>query len=268
MVSQLMIGGFTGFQNPQGSDWGEQLLNKVASNTIRHLFTKSESVEVKVRCQPASKLLQGGIDSFQMSGRGLVIRKAFRTEELTFETDAVSIDFGSVMQGKLALKQPTQAIAKVKLNEEDINVAFEAELVRRRLENLSEPALTTLSDGKSVSFADVRVELFPGNRIALQATADLGDRGSVPVSLSCVLGVERRRRVTFQDIEFDAEKTAVEQREVAAKLAEVLGDILNNMVDLDRFDLDGITMRINRLETQGKALIFAGYAKIERVPQV
>jgi len=26
------------------------------------------------------------------------------------------------------------------------------------------------------------------------------------------------------------------------------------MVDLDRFDLDGVTMRINRLETQGKQL--------------
>jgi len=29
------------------------------------------------------------------------------------------------------------------------------------------------------------------------------------------------------------------------------------MVDLDRFDLDGVTMRINRLETQGKQLFSA-----------
>lgn len=267
MVSQLMIGGFTGFQDPQGSDWGEQLLSKVASNTIRHLFTQSESVEVKVRCQPASKLLQGGIDSFQMNGRGLTIRKAFRAEELSFETDAVSIDFGSVMKGKLSLRQPTQAVAKVKLNEDDINVAFRAELVRRRLENLSEPALTDLSDGEPVSFADVGVELFPNNRITLRAQADLGKGGTVPVSLSCVLGVERRRRVVFNDIQFAAEDVPADRQELAAKLTAALGEILNNMVDLDRFDLDGVTMRINRLETQGKALIFAGYAKIERVPQ-
>jgi predicted deacetylase len=38
------------------------------------------------------------------------------------------------------------------------------------------------------------------------------------------------------------------------------------MVDLDRFDLDGITMWLNRLETQGQQLIFSGYAQIERIP--
>jgi hypothetical protein len=64
-----------------------------------------------VRCYPSSKLLQGSIDSFKMSGRGLVIRKDFAVEEMSFETDAVAIDFGSVLSGKLSLKQPTQAIA-------------------------------------------------------------------------------------------------------------------------------------------------------------
>lgn len=39
------------------------------------------------------------------------------------------------------------------------------------------------------------------------------------------------------------------------------------MVDLDRFDLDGVMMRINRLETKGKQLIFSGYAQIERFPK-
>ena len=39
------------------------------------------------------------------------------------------------------------------------------------------------------------------------------------------------------------------------------------MVDLDRFDLDGVIMRLNRLETQGKQLVFSGYAEIERIPR-
>ena len=56
---------------------GEQLLNAAASQSIRHLFTRSESVEVTVRCYPSSELLQGSIDSFQMRGKGLLIRKDF-----------------------------------------------------------------------------------------------------------------------------------------------------------------------------------------------
>ena len=123
-----MFGGFTGLKDPTGTDWGERMLNTVASKTIRHLFTKSESVEVFVRCYPSSKLLQGSIDSFKMSGRGLVIRKDFGVEEMSFETDAVAIDFSSVLSGKLALKQPTQAVAQVTLSEADINHSFKADI--------------------------------------------------------------------------------------------------------------------------------------------
>jgi len=102
------------------------MLNTVASKTIRHLFTQSESVEV---CPlPSSKLLQGSIDSFKMSGRGLVIRKDFGVEEMSFETDAVSIDFSSVLSGKLQATH--QAVAQITLSEAGINHAFKAELVK------------------------------------------------------------------------------------------------------------------------------------------
>ena len=261
-----MIGGFAGFNQNNGGDWGENLLNKVASQTIRHLFTRSELVEVNVRCQPSSKLLQGTIDSFKMSGRGLVIRREFRTEEMSFETDAVSLDFGSVIQGKIALKQPTQAIAQVKLTEKDINKSFQAQLVRKRLENLSLPALESISGQEPVSFTDIELQLLPQNAIKLFAKASWGDR-SVPVSLSCNLAIERRKRILFNNVQFEGEDIPEDFKEVSRQLTEALGEILNNMVDLDRFNLDGVKMRLNRLETQGKNLLFSGYAQIERVPQ-
>ena len=262
----LMLGGFVGSNNNQGSDWGENLLNRVASNTIRHLFTQSESVEVAVRCNPSSKLLQGSIDSFKMSGRGLVIRRDFRTEEMSFETDAVSIDFSSVLKGNIALKQPTQAIAQVKLSEADINRAFTAELVRKRLENLSLPALTDLSGGEPVSFTDVQLQLLPNNQIKLFAKANLPNR-AVPVSLSCTLAVAKRRRILFNNVQFESDAVPQELQGISQILTKILGEILNDMVDLDRFDLDGVTLRINRLETQGKMLLFSGYAQIERFPR-
>ncbi|MBD2308619.1 DUF2993 domain-containing protein [Chroococcidiopsis sp. FACHB-1243] len=261
-----MFGGLTGFTNPTGTDWGEQMLNTVASKTIRHLFTQSESVEVAVRCYPSSKLLQGSIDSFKMSGRGLLIRREFWAEEMSFETDAVAIDFSSVLGGKLALKQPTQAVAQVTLSEEGINRAFEAELVKKRLLNLTLPSLTELSGGKPVSFQEVRVELLPENEIKIWAKADLSQGELVPVSLTATLGIERRRRVQFQNPRFEVETLPESQRETSLALARALAEILNNMVDLDRFDLDGVTMRLNRLETKGKLLVFSGYAQIERVP--
>lgn len=242
------------------------MLNTVASKTIRHLFTQSESVEVSVRCYPSSKLLQGSIDSFKMSGRGLVIRKDFWVEEMSFETDAVAIDFSSVLSGKLNLKQPTQAVAQVTLSEAGINQAFEAELVKKRLHNLSLPALTDLSGGKPVSFSEVQLKLLPNNQVRIFAKADISTADLVPINLTATLAVERRRRIAFQNPKFEADTIPESQREVSQTLTGALSQVLDNMVDLDRFDLDGVTMRINRLETQGEQLIFSGYAQIERIP--
>ncbi len=262
-----MFGSFTGTPTPSGADWGERMLNTVASQSIRHLFTQSESVEVVVRCHPSSKLLQGSIDSFKMSGRRLVIRRDFPVEEMSFETDAVSIDFGSIVSGQIRLKQPTQAVAQVVLTEASINQSFKAQLVTKRLQNLEEPALIALSGGAPVSFPEVQVELLPQNRLRIFAKADLGDRGTVPTCLTATLAIERRRRIQFQESRFEPDTIPEALREISQTLANALTEILNNMVDLDRFDLDGVMMRLNRLETQGKQLIFSGYAQIERFPR-
>ncbi|HEY9849298.1 MAG TPA: DUF2993 domain-containing protein [Leptolyngbyaceae cyanobacterium] len=261
-----MLGGLTGFTNPTGGDWGERMLNTVASQSIRHLFSKSESVEVSVRCSPSSKLLQGSIDSFKMSGRGLVIRREFPVEEMSFETDAVSLDFSSILKGKITLKQPTQAIALVTLSEEGINQSFQAELVRKRLQNLSLDSIKEFSGGLPISFTDIRIELENGNRIRLFTETNLPDYGSVPVSMTLTLAVERRRRIGFKDPQFHLDSVPERSQPVSLALGRALAEILDNMVDLDRFDLDGVTMRINRLETQGKKLLFSGYAQIEHFP--
>ena len=261
-----MFGGFVGFGNNKGGDWGENLINTVASNTIRHLFTRSESVEVSVKCNPSSKLLQGTIDSFKMNGRGLVIRKQFRTEEMSFETDAVAIDFSSAVQGKIALKQPTQAIALVKLSQADINKSFEADIVRKRLENLTPEALTEISGGEPVSFTDVEVQLLPDNKVKLLAKASWGDT-TIPASMSCQLDIAKRRRVKFEEVQFEEADIDPKIRDISRKLTLALGEILNEMVDLDRFNLDGVKLRLNRLNTEGEMLLFSGYAQIERVPK-
>ena len=202
-----------------------------------------------------------------MSGRGVVIRKDFPAEEISVETDAVAIDFGSVLSGKLTLKQPTQAIAQVVLSQAGINQSFKAQLVTKRLENLSLPALTQVSGGKPVSFSEVEVQLLPGNRLRLLAKADLGSDELVPISMILTIAIEKRRRVSFKEPEIELDLVPEAQREISQTLSVALVEILDNMVDLDRFDLDGVKMRLNRLETEGQKLIFSGYAEIERIPR-
>ncbi|WP_416670851.1 LmeA family phospholipid-binding protein [Egbenema bharatensis] len=261
-----MFGGLLGSNQSSGTDFGEQMLNTVAAQSIRHLFTKSDVVEVSVRCYPSSKLLQGSIDSFKMSGRGLVIRRQFEVDEMSFETDAVAIDFGSVMGGKLRLKQPTQAVAQITLNEAGINRAFQAELVQKRLQNVDSEELTNLSGGEPVTFRNVEVKLLPDNQVSIAAETDFPNRQNIPIRLLATLAVEKRRRISFSNPKFDAEQVPEDVRGIAGVVSQAFAEVLDNMVDLDRFDLDGVLLRINRLETHGKKLVFSGYAQIDHFP--
>lgn len=261
-----MFGSLSGFKGPTETDFGEQLLNTVASKSLSHLFSKSESIDVLVRCFPSSKLLQGCIDSFKMQGRGLVIRRQFQVQEMTFETDAVILDFGSVLKGQIRLKQPAQAIAQVVLSEAGINQAFQAELVQKRLQNVATPELLAISGDEPITFTDVAVQLLPQNQVQISARADLPHHGAVPIRVLATLAVERRRQVRFQSPRFLGDQIPSELQGVSQRLSEALVNILDGMVDLDRFDLDGVQMRINRLETQGQQLIFSGYAQINQFP--
>lgn len=242
------------------------MLNAVATQSIRHLFTRSEFVDVDVRCYPSSKLLQGSIDSFKMTGRQLVIRRQFEVEEMSFETDAVAIDFSSLLSGKLRLKQSTQAVAQISLSEDAINRAFKADLVQKRLQNLDLPPLTNLSGGDPVSFRDIQIELLPNSRVKIAAKTDLPNRADVPLHLTATLAIEKRRRVVFQQPQFEADSVPQELRGISEILTLALVQVLDEMVDLDRFDLDGVVLRLNRLETCDKQLLFSGYAQIEHFP--
>ncbi len=261
-----MFGSFIGFPGSTQTDFGEQMLNTVASQSIRRMFTECDAVEVNIRCFPSSKLLQGSIDSVKMQGSGLLIRRQFRVAEMSFETDAIAIDFGSVLKGQIRLKQPTQAIAQVTLSEEGINEAFNAELVQKRLENISLATDDALGIDSPVSFRDISLKLLPANQVQIQAKVDVPDRGLIPLAVQTTLAVERRRRLLFNDPKFQPDLIPEEHRKLSETLTAAFVEILNGMIDLDRFDLDGVEMRINRVETQQEKLLFSGYAQINRFP--
>jgi hypothetical protein len=261
-----MLRSLTGFQANTTGDFGGRTINSVVTQSLRHLFTRSEFIDVAVRCSPPSKLLQGVIDSFRMEGRGLVIRKQFEAAEMMFETDAVAIDIGALLGGKVRLRQPTQAIAQVVLTESAINQAFHADLVRQHLENLTDEALTNLSGGEPVSFRDIQLTLHPEQRVTIAAKIDLPNHQALPVQLTAQVTVEKRRRIIFANPEFLADGIPETVRGLAAVMTEGFATVLNRMVDLERFNLDGVLLRVNRLETQGKQLVFSGYAQIDQFP--
>ncbi|GAB4304135.1 MAG: DUF2993 domain-containing protein [Oscillatoriaceae cyanobacterium] len=245
-------------RNPVSSpdqNWGESLLNAVATAGIRHLFSKCEALEVAIAL-PSPLGSQGRIDGLRVSGRGLEIQRRFPVGEMSFNTDAVAIDYMALLGGKIKLAQPTQAVAQVVLTEEGINRAFQADLVTKKLSSANIP----------VTFSEVEVQLKPQNQLRIFAKAKWSNGETVPVCLHTTISIEQRRRLQFSHPHFEAEVIPEPLRERAQTASMALVEVLNQMVDLDKFNLDGITMRLNRLETQGKQLLFSGYAQINHFP--
>ena len=260
-----MLGGLLGSQS-SSTDFGENMLSSVARQAIAQLFTRSESVDVSVRCSPSSKILQGIVDSFQMKGRGLVIKKMFEAAEMEFETDAVSLDMSGLMGGKIRLKQATHAIATVTMTESGINKAFSADLVEKHLQGVTSEEATCMSGGDPVSFREVHMDLLPNQRVKISAKTDLPNKEDLPIQLSAEVNVERRRRVVFKNVEFEPEGIPEDVQWLSEAMIPGFIGVLNKMVDLERFDLDGVSLRVNQLDVKGKELLFNGYAEIEHFP--
>ncbi|MEO1623334.1 MAG: DUF2993 domain-containing protein, partial [Cyanobacteria bacterium J06632_3] len=265
VLTSSMLGGLLGSQS-SSTDFGENMLSSVARQAIAQLFTRSESVDVSVRCSPSSKILQGIVDSFQMKGRGLVIKKMFEAAEMEFETDAVSLDMSGLMGGKIRLKQATHAIATVTMTESGINKAFSADLVEKHLRDVTSEEATCMSGGDPVSFRDVQMKLLPAQRVKISAKTDLPNKENLPIQLSAEVAVERRRRVVFTNITFEPDGIPEELQDLSEAMIPGFIGVLNKMVDLERFDLDGVSLRVNQLDVKGKNLLFNGYAEIEHFP--
>ncbi|EDX84737.1 hypothetical protein S7335_2434 [Synechococcus sp. PCC 7335] len=265
VLTLSMLGGLLGSQS-SSKDFGENMLSSVARQAIQQLFTRSESVDVSIRCAPASKILQGIVDSFQMKGRGLVIKKMFEAEAMEFETDAVSLDMSGLIGGKIRLKQATHAIATVTMTEAGINKAFTADLVEKHLRDVTSEEATSMSGGDPVSFRDVQMKLLPNQRVKITAKTDLPNRDDLPISLSAKVTVERRRRVVFTDLAFEPDDVPEDVQWLSEAMIPGFIGVLNQMVDLERFDLDGVSLRVNQLDVKGKQLLFNGYAEIEHFP--
>ncbi|NER32846.1 MAG: DUF2993 domain-containing protein [Oscillatoria sp. SIO1A7] len=196
-----------------------------------------------------------------MKGRGLVIRRDFPVEELWFETDAVSLDFTAVPQGKIRLKQPTRAVAKVTLSEAGVNQALKAALVEKRLKDIALP------DGDRLSFTDLEIQLLGSDRVRIFAKARPGNGAIVPICAISNLKVQRRRQLVFEEVCCEKALVPEELQHISEVLSYNLIQALNSIVDVDRFNLDGVQLWLNRVEIQNKQLIFGGYAEIERFPR-
>jgi hypothetical protein len=239
---------------PFPSQSGAQIASKAISAAIAALFKRTGSIEANLRAEPVAKLLQGSIDGFDFVGKRMLMYNGLPIEGMEFYVEAVSIDFSAIFKGQVTLKQPTQATMRVVLTEADLTTSFNTAFVVEKLQRLQ-------YQGQSLHFQNTQVSLNPDKTLQLQTQVRLGDSSeSLNLDLTASLEVEERRKLQFVNVTYSG-------GEAATSLARALIDHVNNLLDLDKFALDGTQLRVDRIRLREQQIIFYGTAQIERFPQ-
>ncbi|KOR37232.1 MULTISPECIES: LmeA family phospholipid-binding protein [Planktothricoides] len=247
MVSGLF--GNTMFQDQSG----DRLVSKVAGSAIAALFKRSENIEANVRAEPVTKLLQGSIDGFDFIGKGMLMYNGLRINAMELYLQAVSIDFGAIFTGQVKLRRPTEASMRVVLTEEDLTTSFNTPFVTEKLQRLQ-------YEGQSLKFQNTTITLNSDKTLRLKSQITIGSEDkTITLDFTTSVIVEDRKKIQFVDVQYTGN-----DEELA--LGKAVITHVNNLLDLDKFALEGTQLRVDRIRIQNQAIVFYGSANINRFP--
>jgi hypothetical protein len=233
---------------------GDRVVSKAVTAAISALFKQAEKLEAIVRAEPVAKLFQGSVDGFDFIGKGLLMHSGLRVESMEFYVQSVAIDFGAIFKGQVKLKQATQANMRIVLTEDDLNASFNTDFLIEKMQQLT-------FKGEALNFETVQLKIQNDGSLKLDSRVRVGYAAERQhISLTTRLEVENRRRIQFVDVSYGSDSTDLE-------LCQALVDHLNNMLDLDKFVLDGMQLRVDQLRLRNQQLTLYGMANITNFPR-
>ena len=244
---------------------GEQALNKATEIGLSSQLDEVENLDVNIKTDPL-KLLQGQVDAVTIEGKGLVMQKDLRMEELKIEMASVAINPLSVAFGKIELTKPTDANAQVVLTEADINRAFNSEYVRclRRATPTQLQSQKIYINGQLTNIQPESVDFrLPGDgKIALNASIKLVETGeNQQVAFSAVPRISANgKTVTLENVEYG------ESEKISPELTKALIDETSEILNLSNFDLEGMSLQVKQLKVEVGKLTLQAEAYIEQIP--
>ncbi|MBD1923290.1 DUF2993 domain-containing protein [Microcoleus sp. FACHB-831] len=237
---------------------GQQALNKAAEIGLSSQLDEVDKLEVDVQTDPF-KLVQGQVDKVTVEGEGLVMQKDLRMDELEMQMNNIAINPLSAAFGKIELTKPTDASVRAVLIQEDINRAFNSEFVGTMLKDQK---LHVNGQLMTVDTQQVDFKLPGDGKVALSANVLLRETGETKlVSFTAMPSASADgQSISLKQVQY------AEGEEISPELTEALLNKASEILNLRNFDLEGMTLRIQKLDVEaGKITLFAD-AYVEKIP--
>jgi hypothetical protein len=243
---------------PDTPDLGEQALSKAAEVGLSTQLDEVENIDVQIRTDPG-KLMQGELETVDIEGKGLVMKKDLRTEEMEVKTNNIAINPLSAAVGKIELTHATDADARVVLTEADIERAFNSEYIHRQLQNL-----TVNVEGQPVTINTQQVQFgLPGEgKITFKAKILVKETGKTKeIAFSTQPRISAGgERIRLEDVQY------IEGQELSTELTQALLKRASELLDFQTFELQGMTLRLKNLDVQKGQMTLYANTHIEQFP--
>ena len=239
-------------------DIGEQALSKAAEIGLSTQLDEVENLEVDIRTDPG-KLIQGQLESVEIEGKGLVMQKDLRAEELQVKMGSIAINPLSAAFGKIELTRPTDAEAHVVLTEQDLERAFNSEYIHDKLQNLK---VHVNGQPLTINARQVHLSLPGDGKITITAEILLKETGETQnISFSTVPHLTTGgERIALEDIQY------AEGKEISPELTAALLERAGELLNLRNFELEGLSLRLKGLDVQKGKITLQSTARVEQFP--
>jgi hypothetical protein len=236
----------------------EQAVSKAAEMQMSSQLDQADKIEVDVQTD-LWKLIQGQADGVSFSGKGLVVQKDIRLEELVLQTDKVDINLFSALFGEIELNKPVKSIARVVLKEADINRALTSNYIRSKI-----PTFDLNVDGEIVSLKPQEIQIFlPGDgKIKCNGTVSIHEKGNTnQLSFTAMV----RPRTQTQPIILES-FTCTEGDGISLEIVTALIQKVKELVNLPYIKLDGMALQIKNMEVQKESIKTWVETYIKQIP--
>jgi LmeA-like phospholipid-binding len=236
---------------------GENTLSKVAEMGISSQLDQAEDIDVDIRTTPG-KLLQGKLDSVEISGKGLVMKQDLRVETLGISIDQVAINPLRAVIGHIELTRPTNADAEILLTEDDLNRAFSSDFIQKKfcgIEMEIEGQMVIVDVHKAT------IHLPGDNEFVLNAEFLLREKGELKkLSATAIPEIQENGYKISLHI-LSAEGQGLEEAPVTH-----IFDQLTDLLDLRNFHIPGMSLQFRKLDAQEGRLLINAKTHIEQIP--
>jgi hypothetical protein len=243
------------------------VIDRIATDFLRGQIVRADSLEVRVDNAPNYQILLGNVDRIRVAGRGVYVLDFLRIDQIDLETDPISIDPNALQSGKIVLRRPLQAAARVVLKSEDVNKALRSPTIQSSFKSLSIDITGTNKNPEILDLVNPEVTFLEGDRLRLSASLQSQPTATKPKPTKLNVSVNAElKTIGGTKLQIVNPRIELEGTPVPDKIANAFAQGLNKVLDLRQLESKGIFARVLKLElTEGKMQVI-GFAKMDSIP--